>query len=142
MKKITKLLPILAVSALLTGCASVNQGVTASKLETKLTATNEAKIVVGKKVTASAEGQVILGFINLAKDKKYADGISYAGEGNLSILDSSRSLKSAAAYKAMKKSGADVLVAPTYVTEVNNYFVYKEIKVTVSAYKGKIASFK
>lgn len=139
-----KSLKILALTGLLalTGCASVNQGVPSAALEAKLTSSNKANVLVGEKVTASSEGTVVLGFMNFMYDDKFADGVQYSGDGALSFMDTSGKLKSAAAYKAMEKSGADVLVAPTYITQVNNYVLYKKIKVTVSAYKGKITSIK
>ena len=80
--------------------------------------------------------------------------MSYAGQtssigGSLplplpipSISNGMDKLKSAAAYKALESSGADVIVAPTYKTTVkNDYFVYKELEERVDGYKGTITGF-
>ena len=140
--KFNRMLTVLLSFGLLASCASSNQGVPSAELHANLNSTNDAKVTVGKKVTASSEGTVILGFIKLMDDHKYADGVNFSGQGPMNFLDTAAAIKSAAAYKAMEKSNADVLVAPIYITEVENFFVYKKVKVTVKAYKGTITSIK
>ncbi|MDD4556098.1 MAG: hypothetical protein PHE89_02040 [Alphaproteobacteria bacterium] len=125
----------------LSGCASLNQGVPAGALQANVYTNQSANVQVGQKVTADSSANVIFGFITLSEDSKFADGVSYAGQGALNLLDTTGAVKSAAAYKAMKSSGADVLVAPTYITEIEDFFVFKKVKVTVSAYKGTIKGF-
>ncbi|MCP4355120.1 MAG: hypothetical protein GY793_05715 [Proteobacteria bacterium] len=137
-----RVLTALISFGLLASCASSNQGVPSAELNASLNSTNNAKITVGKKVTATSEGTVILGVFKLMDDHKYADGVQFSGQGPMNFLDTASAIKSAAAYKAMEKSGADVLIAPIYITEVDNYFVYKTVKVTVKAYKGTITSIK
>ena len=46
--------------------------------------------------------------------------------------------KSAAAFKALNGSDADILVSPQYVVEVSNQIWQKTIRVTVTGYGGKI----
>ncbi|MBJ7548876.1 hypothetical protein JHC42_18745, partial [Pseudomonas sp. OA3] len=50
--------------------------------------------------------------------------------------------KSAAAYKAVKASGADVIVAPRYEVNVQDYFVYKTVSVNVTGNKGTVTSIR
>ena len=44
--------------------------------------------------------------------------------------------KNAAAYKAVKASGADIIIAPKYEIEYTDYAVYATAVVTVTGYKG------
>ena len=129
----------------LSACASTHQGVASAPLVGPLKSDKIANIKAGEKVTAESNAKVILGFITLSDDNKYADGVNYAGESRIpgmSMFDSTSKVKSAAAYKAVQQSDADVLLAPVYETEVNDYFLWKDIKATVKAYSGKIVGFK
>jgi|TARA_Y100001960_G_C14713027_1_gene848061 hypothetical protein len=141
MKNIKSMLVGLVAVFALAGCASTNQGVPAARLDPSLSSENEVKVIVGSKVSATSEGTVVLGFMNFMDDDKYADGVVYGGDKG-SWFDTTSKIRSAAAYKAMRKSGADVLVAPTYVTEVHEYLLWRHVTVTVNAYKGRIAGFK
>lgn len=140
MKNIKSILVVFVSTLALVGCASTNQGVPAARLDPSLKSENEVKVVVGSKVSATSEGTVVLGFMNFSDDNKYADGVVYGGDD--SWISTTSKIKSAAAYKAMRKSGADVLVSPTYITEVEDFVLWKNVKVTVNAYKGRIAGFK
>ncbi len=51
-------------------------------------------------------------------------------------------VKSAAAYNAVRGSGADVLINPSYIVEDTNFLLFREIDVTVTGYAGKIKGFK
>lgn len=144
--KNVKLMALVSAALLsLSACASTHQGVSSASLQTKLKSIQMANIKPGEKVTAESNAKVILGFITLSDDNKYADGVNYAGESGIpgmSLFDSTSKVKSAAAYKAVKQSNADVLLAPVYETEVNDYFFWKDVKATVKAYSGKIVGFK
>lgn len=141
-----KLMTLTAAAMLsLSACASTHQGVASAPLHVKLKNYQVANIKAGEKVTAESNAKVILGFITLSDDNKYADGVNYAGENGIpgmSMFDSTSKVKSAAAYKAVQQSNADVLLAPVYETEVNDYFLWKDVKATVKAYSGKIVGFK
>lgn len=52
------------------------------------------------------------------------------------------STKAAAAYKAVKSSGSDLIVAPRYEVNVEDYFIYKKVDVTVTGNKGSIKSIR
>ena len=141
-----KLMTLAAAAMLsLSACASTHQGVASAPLVGPLKSDKIANIKAGEKVTAESSAKVILGFITLSDDNKYADGVNYAGENRIpgmSMFDSTSKVKSAAAYKAVQQSDADVLLAPVYETEVNDYFLWKDVKATVKAYSGKIVGFK
>ena len=141
-----KLMTLAAAAMLsLSACASTHQGVASAPLVGPLKSDKIANIKAGEKVTAESSAKVILGFITLSDDNKYADGVNYAGESKIpgmSMFDSTSKVKSAGAYKAVQQSDADVLLAPVYETEVNDYFLWKDVKATVKAYSGKIVGFK
>jgi hypothetical protein len=52
------------------------------------------------------------------------------------------SAKSAAAYKAVTTSGADLIVAPRYDVHVEDYFVYKTVNVKVTGKKGTVTAIR
>ena len=90
----------------------------------------------------SASSAVLFGMLKLGGDSKFADGVTYGGgEGGFALgLDPVSSAKAAAAYKAVKASGADVIVAPRYEVDVQDYLVYKAVNVKVTGQKGTISS--
>lgn len=150
MKKMLLLAGIAMIG--LTGCSSVHQGVASGALQTSVSADHIANIRVGEKISGESSAKILFGFIKIGGDNKFVDGMSYAGEGNglggalplpvPSLSSGMDDVKSAAAYKALTKSGADVIVAPTYKTTVkNDYVVYKEIEAKVEGYKGTITGF-
>ena len=146
MKKMLLLAGIAMIG--LTGCTSVHQGVPAGALQTSVRADHVANVKVGEKISGVSSAKILFGFIKIGGDNQFVDGMSYAGEtGGLSGMLPSLSkgmddVKSAAAYKAITKSGADVIVAPTYKTTVKNDFVvYKELEAKVEGYKGTITGF-
>lgn len=79
-------------------------------------------------------------FFRIQGDNKYAEGVDYStGQGLPSILSMRvNKAKSAAAYKAVKNSGCDVIVHPNYDIEVEDWIFFKKISVKVSGYKGTI----
>ena len=140
MKKV--LFATLATLAL-TACTATHQGVPTGALKPVLETNNHtANIQVGQKVTGNAKATVILGFIKLADDTKYADGVNFGMGGFVSPLDPTVDLKAAAAYKAVKAGKGDVLYAPIYEVEEENYFLWKKYNVNVNAYAGKITGIK
>ena len=137
-----KKLALLATAASigLSGCVSLNEGVTAPAINATVVSNHVANIQTSNTpVTAKSSATVILKFIKIGADTNYADGVNYAGAGLfVSPLDDSASIKSAASYKALKAAKADVLMGSTYITEVNDYILWKDITVTVKGYPGTI----
>jgi hypothetical protein len=103
----------------------------------------KADIEVGEKITGKSSATKIL-FFTMSDDSEYADGMTYGNGGGSGLglggLDPVSAVKSAAAYNAIKTSGADVIVAPRYIVKKNDYLVYGTIDVTVEGYKGTIRS--
>ena len=150
MKKMLLLAGIAMIG--LTGCSSVHQGVASAPLQTSVSANHVANIRVGEKISGESSAKILFGFIKIGGDNKFVDGMSYTGEakglgGALplpvpSLSSGMNDVRSAAAYKAITNSGADVIVAPTYKTTVKNDFVvYKELEAKVEGYKGTITGF-
>ena len=136
----------------LTGCSSVHTGVASAPLVEKLDpAVHTPQVKVGEKISGESSAKVLFGFITFGGDNQYVDGMSYTGATSIkdslpipvpSLSSGMDDVKSAAAYKAITNSGADVIVAPTYKTTVkNDYFVYKELEAKVEGYKGIITGF-
>lgn len=138
----------------LAGCSSVHMGVPSAALQERVTADHIANVKVGEKISGESSAKILFGFIKIGGDNEFVDGMSYAGSssGGLSldglplpvpaIQGGMEDVKSAAAYKAIESSGADVIIAPTYKTSVtNDFFVYKELNAKVEGYKGTITGF-
>jgi hypothetical protein len=120
---LNKLLKFLALSTIIvaaSGCVSYNNSQPSSPID-------------------------LFGFLKFGGDSQFADGVSYGGQsGGLSSLglDPVSAVKSAAAYKAVKSSGADLIVAPRYEVNEENYFIFKKVSVTVKGNKGNIRSIR
>lgn len=73
-------------------------------------------------------------------------GLTGDGDGGGALgglgFDPVSAVKAAAAYKAVKASGADLIVAPRYEVSEENYFVFKKVAVTVKGNKGNIRSIR
>ena len=97
-----------------------------------------AETEVGDPISAKSKTTRILGFIKFG-DKEYADGVGY-GVSNFSLgLSDAEDTKAAAAYKAIKSSGADTVIAPKYdVVEYNFLGLYKTTTAVVSGRAGKM----
>lgn len=149
MKKMILLAGIAMIG--LSGCSSVHQGVPIAALQPTIQSNHVANIRVGEKISGESSAKILFGF-KIGGDNEFVDGMSYAGEAKglsgaiplpvPSVSGGMDDVKSAAAYKALKNSGADVIIAPTYKTTVkNDYFVYKELEAKVEGYKGTITGF-
>lgn len=137
-----KLAAVAGLFALLTGCSSYNASQPTSALVGTVESSVKADITVGEKISGEATANVLFGVFKWGEGDHYADGVSYGAGGALSFADASASVKSAAAYNAVKASGADLIVAPRYEITTQSYGVFKKIHVVVTGYKGTIASVK
>lgn len=137
---------IAAISAfaLLTGCASQNVIQPTLPLGGAVKTGLKADVKVGETITGESSVNILFSVLKLGGDTQFADGVTYGGgEGGFALgLDPVASAKSAAAYKAVKASGADVIVAPRYEVNVQDYFVYKTVNVKVTGNKGTITSIR
>ncbi|MFP1729229.1 hypothetical protein ACLECX_01125 [Lonsdalea quercina] len=142
MNKKFKLAAAAFAVSLLAGCSSYNTSQPTAGLEARVESSVKADITVGEKINGEASANVLFGVIKWGEGDKYIDGVSYGTGGALSFIDVSASVKSAAAYNAVKASGADLIVAPRYEVTTKDYGVFKQLHVVVTGYKGTIASVK
>jgi hypothetical protein len=137
---------IAAISAfaLLTGCASQNISQPAVPLNGTVGTNLKADVKVGETISGESSVNILFNVFKLGGDTQFADGVTYGGgEGGFALgIDPVASAKSAAAYKAVKASGADVIVAPRYEVNVQDYFVYKTVSVKVTGNKGTVTAIR
>ncbi len=132
----------------LSSCSSINKSHLNSGIHLKVDSDMTARIEVDttKKLTGYASGVYLLHLFKVSGDSKYADGVDY-GDGKPGfierLLSKEYDVKAAASYNAIRTSNADVLVSPQYIIETNNWNpIYKQIKVKVTGYPGRIISIK
>lgn len=130
--------------ALLTGCASQNISQPTVPLSGSVETNLKADVKVGEPISGESSVSVLFSVFKLGGDSQFADGVTYGGgEGGFALgLDPVAAAKSAAAYKAVKASGADLIVAPRYEVNVDDYFLYKTVNVKVTGKKGTITSIR
>lgn len=142
MKKLIVTL-LLGATVLASGCSTLHSSQYNGPLNVTVEANLKADIEVGDKITGTASGTNIMWLFNVGMPTKFADGVSFgASTGKkgfgLFAVDTFGRMKAAAAYDAITKSGADVIVAPKYIVDYTDYFFYKSVNVTVTGYKGTI----
>lgn len=130
--------------ALLTGCASQNVSQPTAPLNGAVKTDLKADVKVGESISGQSSVSILFNVFKLGGDSQFADGVTYGGsEGGFALgLDPVASAKSAAAYKAVTASGADLIVAPRYEVNVEDYFVYKTVNVKVTGKKGTVTAIR
>lgn len=130
--------------ALLTGCASQNVSQPTAPLNGTVETDLKADVKVGETISGQSSVNILFNVIKLGGDTQFADGVTYGGgEGGFALgIDPVASAKSAAAYKAVMSSGADLIVAPRYEVSVEDYFVYKTVNVKVTGKKGTVTAIR
>jgi len=143
MKRIASIAAI-STLALLTGCASQNVSQPTAPLNGTVKTNLRADVKVGETITGQSSVNILFGVFKLGGDTQFADGVTYGGgEGGFALgLDPVATAKSAAAFKAVKSSGADLIVAPRYEVNVQDYLVYKAVNVKVTGNKGTVTSIR
>lgn len=150
------------LTSLLTSCASYSSGYQSSTVQSRNVQLDPivADIVVdeSQKLKGESESAYLL-FFRVRGDNRYADGINYSAsaftkEGLFSFLnpfklferiatgDAEGKVKSAAAYDALRNSGADVLVHPTYNVYKKNYLIFYVYGAEVQGYAGTYTNFR
>jgi hypothetical protein len=146
MKKLLGLAAIASVIAMTSGCVSYNASQPAAPLSGDVRTDLKADVKVGETISGESSANVLFGWLNIGGDNQFADGVSYGGAGGsamgLPLPDPVSNAKAAAAYKAVKASGADLIVAPRYEVTVNDYFIFKQVNVKVTGNKGSIQSIR
>lgn len=138
MKKILLCFGILSM-ILLSSCKSTLASTTSTPLALKENIRPlDADITVDVEKTISGQSNTLYFlFFRLSGDSKYAEGVDYSTKSGLFSTKVSKA-KAAAAYKAVKSSGCDVIVHPNYEVNVQDYIFFKKIEVKVTGYAGKI----
>ena len=116
---------LLSIILVLTSCSSTNKSYVNAPVGVSAAVSLDADVVLGDKISGSAEEVRLFGLLKLSGPTKYADNV-FGG------------LKSAAAYNALEGSGADVIVNPQYVYEVNNALIIKTVTCRVTGTAGTI----
>ena len=134
MKKLA-IVPIVLM-LVFTGCSSVNKSVEAAPFSVSASASLEADVKVGEKISGTSQGSYLFGIFKLNGPNKFADNAGVGG------FTTSGLLKAAAAYNAMESSGAEIIVNPQYIVEANKGLFVHSYNVTVTGYKGTITEIK
>ena len=131
---------ILFISILLLATSCTSKSIHKSTLSAPISVTAdttelEANVTVGDRISGTASERVLFGFISMKKYKNidgYVDGVGFKKK--------MRKLKSAAAYDAITKSGADIIVNPQYTYTITKKFfgIVRDTKCTVTGFKGII----
>jgi hypothetical protein len=131
---------VIATALVTTGCMSHNVSQPTAPLVGHVDAALTADLAVGEKISGQSSTNLLFGFLQMGGDSQFADGVAYGGSGGsaFSLLDPVASTKAAAAYKAVKSSGSDLIVAPRYEVNVKDYFFFKQVDVKVTGNKGII----
>ena len=142
--------PILFLSlfvVFLSSCSTIYKSHKNTGIDIQVESKMDAQIDVdlSTKLVGYAYGGYLFNLLKVTGDSRYVDGIEYNNEeaGMLSFLSRVESVKSAAAYNAIRQSKADVLISPQYVVEESHWNPFwKSIKVKVTGYAGKVVSIK
>lgn len=143
MKKIWMTSAVVAFVLATSGCMSHNVSQPNAPIAGTVTADLKANIEVGGEITGQSSSNILFGLLKISGDSEFADGVTYGGPAPaFSLPDPVSATKAAAAYKAVKNSGSDLIVAPRYAVSVEDYFIFKKVNVTVTGNKGSIKSIR
>ncbi|RRV08975.1 hypothetical protein EGJ27_04150 [Pseudomonas sp. v388] len=147
MKKLWMSAAVATLIATTSGCVSYNVSQPSAPLDGSVKTDLKADVKVGGTITGESSTKILFNFFAFGGDTQFADGVTYgagasSGGGLLPIPDPVGTTKAAAAYKAVKSSGADLIVAPRYEVSVNDYFIFKTVNVKVTGNKGSINSIR
>lgn len=147
MKKLWMSAAVATLIATTSGCVSYNVSQPTAPLEGVVKTDLKADVKVGGTITGESSTNVLFNFLTFGGDSQFADGVAYGGASGsgglgLPIPDPVSTTKAAAAYKAVKSSGADLIVAPRYEVSVQDYFIFKKVDVKVTGNKGSINSIR
>ena len=138
-----KILSLIVLATLAVGCAATNVSNFPSPIDATVETDLKAQVSVGSEITGTSTMNIFMNMFAIG-DSKFADGVVYGNQTvtALGLPDPISKTKAAAAYNAVSKSGADVILAPRYVVDVMDYIVFKKVTVTVTGYSGKINGIK
>ena len=151
MKKLWMSAGLATLIATTSGCVSYNMSQPSAPLEGVVKSDLKADVKVGETISGESSTNILFNFFAFGGDTQFADGVVYGGGAGgggalgslgLPIPDPISTTKAAAAYKAVKSSGADLIVAPRYEVSVEDYFIFKKVGVKVTGNKGSISSIR
>lgn len=146
MNAVLKCVALATLIAAASGCVSYNVSQPSSPINSRVDANLKADVAVGEAISGQSSVNILFGFFKFGGDSQFADGVAYGAESGGAMgglgLDPVSAVKSAAAYKAVKASGADLIVAPRYEVTEESYFIFKKVAVTVKGNKGSIRSIR
>lgn len=142
MKKVA-IAALAAGTLVLGGCSATKVSTNSMPLTSPLETNVEADIEVGGEIAGEATFSRFLIFPIGADGSQLAEGVSYGGgvtSGYGYFGQETQKAKAAAAYDAVEGSGADIIVAPRYTIDTNDFLVFATTTVKVTGYKGMINS--
>ncbi|MBX8483264.1 hypothetical protein [Pseudomonas cichorii] len=147
MKKLWMTAAVATLIATTSGCVSYNVSQPTAPLEGVVKTDLKADVKVGGAISGESSTNILFNVLSFGGDNRYADGVVYGGASGggalgLPLPDPVATTKAAAAYKAVKSSGADLIVAPRYEVNVQDYFIFKKVNVKVTGNKGSINSIR
>lgn len=141
-----KILLALSLALIITSCTTTRTGALSTPAYAPKAEINPIRanvdVDMNKKLEGESKSSYFLIF-QVGGGNKFVDGMSYSSETQFSSFFKAREnkTKSAAAYNALKNSGADIIVHPNYIVEVHDYLLFKQIKVKVAGYAGYFRKF-
>lgn len=119
------------------GCTSLNQSASSKYVGPFVTSCLNKETEVGGPIAGSSKTTRILWFMKFG-DTEFADGAGYGVGGSSLGFSDAEDTKAAAAYKALRKSGADIVIAPKYVVQEYSFLgLYKTTTATITGRAGK-----
>lgn len=139
----------LLLSTLFSCSSNMNKSQNSGMIDARVQANLKADLDIDttKKIQGTAHQSRLFWCIWFRHANHFADGVNYTGEGQSMGWfgpGMEEETKSAAAYKAVVPTKADLLIAPQYVTKVDSYIfgLYKEVTVTVTGWGAKIKNIR
>lgn len=128
-------------------CSSIHKSQLNEGVDVKIEANLKADIEVDttRKLTGYASGGYLFHLMRVSGDDKFLEDVEFNNKEKsfFSFLSKVEAVKAAAAYNAVAGSNSDILVHPQYVIEENHWNpFYKQIKVKVTGYPGRIVSIR
>jgi len=142
-----KFIGLLVTLLMISSCSSIQKSQLSSAVHVTIESPMTAQIDVdlSRKLTGYASGGYLFHLFRVSGDNKYLDGVSYNGAkmGLFESLGRVAQVRAAAAYNAIRTSGADLLVNPQYVVEESHWNpFFKQVKVKVVGNPGRIIAIK
>ena len=129
----------------LAGCGAVNKSQFSSPFVSHTQSNLEANLEIGEKISGTASETCLFKLLCFGPTH-FADNVDFnaGGQGGFFQLQGFEGVKvkNAAAYEAVSKSNADVIVAPRYTVESTDFLIFKTTSATVTGYKGTIKNIK